>query len=170
MTEHTLVPYHLARLVLLIDAYSQAGGLAGLTKLAKLDFVLRYPNVLDRLLAVSNEAMPTNAAPSQDERQAVESQMIRWKYGPWDDRYYPLIGALLGTGLVTVVPGSVLTLRTTKEGSAAASRIREQPSWAVVDARCRLLRQHFNMTGNALRRLIYANLPELQETQFGRPI
>ena len=43
------------RLLLLIDAFTGATrSLEGRTKLAKLDFLLRYPNYLRRALAISS--------------------------------------------------------------------------------------------------------------------
>ena len=42
---------HLARILLLLNAFSKEddeGSIEGLTKLAKLDFLLRYPVMLDR--------------------------------------------------------------------------------------------------------------------------
>ena len=72
--------YHLARLLLLIDAFSGADHqLDGLTKLAKLDFLLRYPIFLERLLERRGLHWPEGAAPTLAERQAVESRMIRYK-------------------------------------------------------------------------------------------
>jgi hypothetical protein len=166
-----LASYHVARLLLLIDAYSRNGtGIAGLTKLAKLDFLLRYPTMLGRLLNARGLAWPEGSGPDANELSSVESQMIRWKYGPWDNLYYPLIGSLLSLELTAIQPASVLTLRSTTLGAEMASQLRGEDPWRAVDARCHLLHQHFNMTGNALRRLIYEELPEVRETQFGRPI
>jgi hypothetical protein len=165
------VAYHVARLLLLIDAYSVSGaGLAGLTKLAKLDFLLRYPTMLERLLAVRGEQPLGDIGPTAAELTAVETQMIRWKYGPWDDRYYSLIGALISLQLVEVTPGTMLTLRTTILGKEIASELRRHPSWTVTNGRCAILREHFNMSGNSLRNLIYAHLPAVLETPLGAPI
>lgn len=48
---------HLGRLLVLIDAFAGKAGdqkLEGLTKLAKLDFLLRYPAFLERAIRVSS--------------------------------------------------------------------------------------------------------------------
>ncbi len=163
--------YHVARLLLLIDAYSGGGaGLAGLTKLAKLDFLLRYPAMLERIAAAAGDTLQPDLAPTDTELTSVESQMIRWKYGPWDEHYYPLIGTMISLELIYVVEGSVLTLRTTDQGQEAAETIRSHPAWALTDRRCRLLRRRFTMSGNALRKLIYEHLPEVRTARFGAPI
>src|SRR5580698_8548027 len=83
--------YHQVRVLLLVDAVAATKGhqgkIDGLTKLAKLDFLLRYPAlapaVLDTLssddprlrLRVGEASGPADA----------EAPMIRYKYGPWDD-------------------------------------------------------------------------------------
>lgn len=75
--------YHLARLLLLLDAFTRKGGrLDGLTKIAKLDFLLRYPVFLERILVKRGLAWPSGLAPDANERLAVESRMVRYKYGP----------------------------------------------------------------------------------------
>jgi len=50
------VELHLARLLLLLDTFAQDArnpSIEGLTKLAKLDFLLRYPVMLERALLAS---------------------------------------------------------------------------------------------------------------------
>ena len=79
---------HEGRLLLLVSAFSpeaEVGGIAGLTKLAKLDFLLRYPVLLERALTARGRS--TRAVELQDfERSSVESRMVRYRFGPWDHR------------------------------------------------------------------------------------
>src|SRR5690349_10400694 len=91
-----------ARLLLLIDAFSAEGEhLQGRVKLAKLDFLLRYPRFFERAMkARGRKRIVTDA-----EDPAIEERMVRFRYGPWDPAYYSLIGRLLGRGLITTVPG-----------------------------------------------------------------
>ena len=91
---------HLARLLVLLGAATKRRRtsdkektIKGITKLAKLDFLLRYPNCLERALKVLNYD-PVEANVQDYERDSVESSMIRFKYGPWDDRYRRWIGLL----------------------------------------------------------------------------
>lgn len=91
--------YHEARILLLIDRFTAAKkGLNGLTKLAKLDFLLRYPAMLDRLLVDDSINWPQGTQPTSSERLAVESRMTRYKYGPgtsvttaFSDRWPPAV-------------------------------------------------------------------------------
>ena len=80
---------HLARLMLILRslaADSPETPLAGLTKLAKLDFLLRYPVFLERALQ-ARHANATNVKTEDYERLSVESAMVRYRFGPWDERY-----------------------------------------------------------------------------------
>ena len=81
-----LIEFHAARLLLLIalcgtkNAAEGTTRIEGLTKLAKLDFFVRYPDFFNR----------ASQALNADERSAttvVESSMVRHHYGPWDQRY-----------------------------------------------------------------------------------
>lgn len=156
--------YHSARLLMLIDSIaSRSGSLDGLTKLAKLDFLVRYPLMLRQLLTSDavdiSEIDGTDVLPSGN---TVESRMIRYKYGPWDNLYYPLIGALVSRGLVESTEGrGRLALRPTARGREVAAALRESSSWVGVAARCELVANYYNLSGNALKDRIYSDLPEV---------
>jgi hypothetical protein len=142
------------------------GKVDGLTKIAKLDFLLRYPTFLEQVAATRRLTVPREIAPSQAEQRAVESRMVRYKYGPWDDRYYPVLGRLIGSGLVDVLPGQGrLAVRVTEAGRTAASELRGL-GWEQTWQRARFLKQHFNRSGSVLKSLIYDELPEVVD----RPI
>ncbi|UGQ14866.1 hypothetical protein LO772_15590 [Yinghuangia sp. ASG 101] len=153
--------YHEARVLLLIARFTTArGSLAGLTKLAKLDFLLRYPVMLERLLPNGGRGWPAGAEPTDAERVAVESRMTRYKYGPWDQRYYGVLASLVARGLITVGSPGQAEFRVTERGAAAAASLEAAPQWAVVAARAKLLKKHFNRSGSALKNLIYDKLPD----------
>ncbi|WP_203980787.1 hypothetical protein [Planotetraspora silvatica] len=155
--------YHQARVLILINSFvrGQNKPFSGLTKLAKLDFLLRYPNFMERLLPNGQESWSEETRPTSMERQAVESRMIRYKYGPWDDRYYPILGALVGRRLAEYVPrSSGLAIRLTVDGRRLARALAAAPEWEIVAARAELLREHFNISGNRLKDMIYTYLPD----------
>ena len=153
--------YHVARVLLLVAAFSRTSKskLDGLTKLAKLDFLLRYPVYLERLLDKREKPLLTHLRPSPEERQGLESAMIRYKYGPWDDRYYPVVGRLIGTGLATPVPGrGAVALRATEHGQAVAAELASE-NWAVIAGRAAALKSGLDLSGATLQRLIYDSFP-----------
>jgi hypothetical protein len=156
------IPYHAARVLVLVDAMTSTGGkVDGLTKIAKLDFLLRYPTFLEQLASARGVNVPIDIASSLSEQRAVESRMVRYKYGPWDDSYYPVLGRLIGVGLIDALPGEGrLAVRVTDAGRAAADELRTL-GWEQTWQRARFLKRHFNRSGSALKAMIYDELPEV---------
>lgn len=163
--------YHQIRVLLLVTAVAaepeHSRKLDGLTKLAKLDFFVRYPALAsvvldelgaDRRLHLSDEDVlnPT----------VVQDPMTRYKYGPWDDRYYPVIGALVSRGLLkygTGRKGSV-SLIPTAPGKALAADLSKDPVWSDVADRCAAVAEASRgMSGNALKERIYERLATLMD-------
>jgi hypothetical protein len=164
--------YHVARVLVLVAAFSPTSRsrLDGLTKIAKLDFLLRYPVYLERLMEARETPLPPALRPSLEERQGLESAMIRYKYGPWDDRYYPVIGRLVGQGLVEPVEGrGAVALRATADGKRVATEL-SRNHWGVVDGRAKFLKRHLDLTGSTLQHLIYEAFPEVLDRPWRDPI
>lgn len=164
--------YHQARVLLLVKAVAADPGharkLDGLTKLAKLDFLVRYPAlasvVLDELagdeprMHVSEDDV---AAPTE-----VEDPMTRYKYGPWDDRYYPVVGALVSRGLLKYLKGrrGSVALSATPAGRRFADDLTEDPLWREIADRCEAVAgASAGLTGNALKERIYDRLADLMD-------
>jgi hypothetical protein len=161
--------YHEARVLLLVDAFSTGTrGLEGLTKLAKLDFFLRYPGYLDRLLRIEQRAWPEDSPPSSEELASTDDAMIRYKYGPWDDRYYVIISRLLARDLIQPTGGGGrVNLRTTELGAHLARDLAALPMWKMTAVRVQFLRKLFaNATGNSLRKRIYRLFPEAMDRPY----
>ncbi len=166
------ISYHAARVLLLVDSFSKGtnGKIDGLTKIAKLDFLLRYPIFLERLLVIRGLAWEPGTEPTTAERNSVESRMARYKFGPWDDRYYTIIGVLLGKGLVEPVKGKGrVSLRITEAGKEVAKSLRES-DWKREHERCRLLCKHFNRTGSSLMKTIYKEFELELDVRLGEDI
>ncbi|MDV9168855.1 hypothetical protein R6V09_01695 [Streptomyces sp. W16] len=166
--------YHQARVLLLVNAVSKEPGharkLDGLTKLAKLDFLLRYPALAPIVLEQLSESDPRlNLSPEEIEAPTeVEAPMVRYKYGPWDDRYYAIIGALVGRGLLRYTKGrkGSVALATTKEGRRLAEDMGKVRDWKALAERSEAIASASSgMTGNAIKDLVYEKL----ETLMDRP-
>lgn len=165
--------YHAARILILLFALAPRGGkVRGLTKLVKLDFLLRYPQFLERLLSAEGEGWPSGLEPTHSESLAVEAPMIRYKYGPWDDRYYPIVGYLVGTGLADVrYESGTMVVALTKEGRRLARQLSDDPVWRVTAGRAGLINRLFgDLTGNAIRERIYVEFPEMIDTPIREEI
>jgi hypothetical protein len=164
--------YHVARVLILVTAFSRGtkGSLDGLTKLAKLDFLLRYPSYLERVLDERYKPLLAGLRPSPHERLALESVMIRYKYGPWDSRYYPVIGRLIGQGLVEPVDGrGAVALRATDAGREAVKAL-SPAGWEVVIGRAAALKRGLDLSGASLQKLIYKSFPEAVDRPWRSPI
>lgn len=164
---------HMARLLLLLNAYAGSEGsgtVDGLTKLAKLDFLLRYPVYLERALK-ARRASPEDAHVAEHERLSIESRMVRFRYGPWDHRYRRFINILVARGLAQVISdGRTIKVGLTSAGVNAAILLAADESFRDMSQRARLLRRHFNMRATELMRFIYLTFPELETLSFNEEI
>ncbi len=155
---------HTARLLVLLNAFAGSNGtdsIEGLTKLAKLDFLLRYPVMLDR--ALTAKGRPVREVQLEDyERHSVESEMVRYRFGPWDHRYRLFLNILVAKELVLVsVEGRKVVIALTPEGRRVAHQLAEQPVFEPYARRATLLKRHFDMTATHLMQFIYATFPEV---------
>jgi hypothetical protein len=163
---------HLGRLLILVDVFAGRRGdqtIDGITKLAKLDFLLRYPSYLERALLARNA--PEAAAHVEDfERNSVEARMVRYKFGPWDHRYRRFLNVLVGKGFVEVRDGRPVVIRLTPKGREAAENLLVQAEYKSVQHRASLLKQHLNLGGRNLMEFIYQTFPEVASLRLGETI
>lgn len=164
---------HMARLLMLLEAHSGRSNrpVEGVTKLAKLDFLLRYPNCLERALVAKDK--PTELAHIQDfEKTTIESKMVRFRYGPWDHRYRRWIALLVGKRLLHVgVEGRTVKLWLTDAGHAAAQSLGESVELEDLSGRAKLVARTFgSMSGSALKDFVYEIFPEITNMRWGDPI
>lgn len=164
---------HMARLLMLLDAHAGKSNkpVEGVTKLAKLDFLLRYPNCLERALVA--RSVQTSSAYIQDfERTTIESKMVRFRYGPWDHRYRRWIALLVGKGLLHAgVEGRTVKLWLTDAGHSTAQALGDSPELEDLSGRAKLVAKTFGtMSGTALKDFVYATFPEITTMRWGDPI
>ncbi|XKK39961.1 hypothetical protein HFP72_03925 [Nocardiopsis sp. ARC36] len=165
--------YHELRILLLLWSVAEVPGstgqVDGLSQLAKLDFLVRYPlfaaQVLDRLDPHDHRLHRENA-----DARAVESPMRRHRYGPWDERYYTVVGALLGRELL--LRGSEgrgrMTLRPSLRGIEVARQAANTHAWATVFDRCQAVAEAaYGLSGNRIAGLIQERLSLHEEHNFG---
>ena len=165
---------HLARVLLLMAAYSGKKSdkpLEGFTKLAKLDFLLRYPNCLERALQAEHHSV--EPAHIQDfERTTIESKMIRFRYGPWDHRYRRWVGLLVARGLAEVsVKGRTVLLRLTSKGQDISAALADSEALGELAERANLVVRSFGRKrGTQLKNFIYEVFPEITGMRWGEEI
>jgi len=163
---------HMARLLMLLKAHAKRSNrpVEGITKVAKLDFLLRYPNSLQRAL-VAREKDVVGANIQDYERTTIESKMVRFRYGPWDHRYRRWIALLVAKGLVHVgVEGRTVKLWLTEAGHAVAANIANGTDLENLASRARLVASEFgDMSGSALKEFVYKTFPEITNMRWGDP-
>jgi len=164
---------HKSRLLLLLLAFAgdkNDGEVDGITKLAKLDFLLRYPTMLKRALEARG-ASTRDISVEKHELYSVESEMVRYRFGPWDHRYRFYLNLLVGEGLIKVVSeGRKVVISLTPEGFAFATRIRENSLMNIYYRRASVLKRHFNLTSSNLMKFIYETFPEIVSLNSGKRI
>lgn len=160
-----------ARVLLLIDGFSRtaSGGprtLEGRIKLAKLDFLLRYPGYLRRVLA--RHAGAADDPTLEADEAPLDERMVRYRYGPWDPSYYAILGSLIGRGLVQTRPLAGrrgLGYGTTVAGAALAAQLAQDGAFESVLGRVALLREHLDKSGNTLKKYLY-EFPEIADAPW----
>jgi len=160
-----------ARLLLLIDEFSRNARrsryLEGRVKLAKLDFLLRYPHHLKTVLAAHGASVEEVSGIEEDEGP-LDSRMMRYRYGPWDPAYYAILGSLIGRGLVEVLPlpGSTgFGYHTSELGAKVAADLSSDESFAGIRERLTLVKKYLDKSGNTLKAYVY-ELPEVADATW----
>ncbi|MEA9861305.1 hypothetical protein ABFU27_17190 [Xanthomonas campestris pv. raphani] len=164
---------HVARLLLLLRAQSgeKKKPLDGLTKLAKLDFLLRYPNSLERALVAEGRDRD-EAQIDEFERTTIESKMIRFRYGPWDHRYRRWVALMVARGLaVAWVKGKTVNIALTDDGISTADQLLASSAMKPLFGRAALISRYFgSKSGTALKNFVYETFPELTDMKWGEDI
>jgi hypothetical protein len=155
--------FHAARLLLLIYLCGEEPGpyIEGRTKFAKLDFFVRYPGFLERAHAALVDAVDDEAAFLARDPSEVEAPMIRYRYGPWDQRYRQFLAFLVSRDLVTVTSHRVERVKLKAAGKRTAQRLAEARQFQPLARRCQAMRGNLaTMTGTELKNLIYDLFPD----------
>lgn len=164
---------HIGRLLILIYAFAGKKGdkrIEGLTKLAKLDFLLRYPVYLERALTAKNKSIK-NINVLDHERKSVESSMVRYRYGPWDFRYRRFLNLLIAKGLVAInIKGVTIEIGLTPKGFQTVKTLAGSEPFIDLVNRSKILKSHFDYKGTHLMRFIYETFPEITTLKIGEEI
>ena len=145
-----ILEFHAARLLLLFRLCGTKDRIEGLTKMAKLDFFVRYPQFFERVSAHLRKE-------SVSRPRTVESSMVRHHYGPWDKRYYHVLAYLEGKGLITVTKrGPAFVFELTPLGKQTADAMKEKEVFRALAAQMKSVKKALGpMSGTALKNIIY---------------
>lgn len=171
--------FHLGRLLLLLGSAdarkstltTKAKAVEGITKLAKLDFLLRYPTCLERALAeLGLDGSDANVQPR--ERRSIEAKMVRFRYGPWDSRYRRWLGLLAARGLVTLgLQGNTVQIGLSDAGRTLAAQFRDDPLFEGLAHRADVIMKAVGpMRATQLKDFVYEAIPEIVDMKWGEEI
>lgn len=169
-----------ARLLLLLKAAAgkeeTAKPLEGIMKLAKMDFLLRYPNMLVRALYVIGEskksALAAAAAIPEEDRDTIEARMIRFRFGPWDPRYRRWLSILVAKQLAIVYrEGRTVKIQLSRKGMALAERLAEAEAFKPLAERAKVVNSAVgNMPSSKITAFVYRIAPEIINMKWGNTI
>jgi hypothetical protein len=161
-----IIEFHAARLLLLFNICGVKGCIEGLTKMAKLDFFVRYPHFFERIAEKLNEKV---ISPLRD----VESSMIRYHYGPWDKRYYQVLSYLKSRELIDVYKdGKTYVFCLTELGKKTSKDVSQQECFEDLCQQMKKVKKVLgNKTGSTLKKMVYETFGrEVAELSFGEVI
>lgn len=165
--------FHVARLLLLLKAAAGRSDkpVPGIMKLAKMDFLLRYPNCLVRVLNALGKKQAAQSIP-EEERNTIEAKMIRFRFGPWDKRYRRWIGLLVSKGLANAyLDGRTVHIKLTDAGKAIAERFAALKEFEPLAIRSRLVATNVgSYSATKLKDFIYEVFPEIVDMRWGKDI
>ena len=145
-------------------------------KLAKMDFLLRYPNVLARALevlsATKKRAKKLAESLSEEQKDTIEGKMIRFRYGPWDRRYRRWLAVLVAKNLVEVTKeGRTIKIQLSFRGDEVAKRLGEKAEFTDLVTRADMVRVAVgDMTATKVKNFIYEIAPEIVTMKWGDSI
>lgn len=146
-----ILEFHAGRLLLLLSTCGgSTGTINGLTKMAKLDFFVRYPDFFTAALAEGQQRKSVRT-------DAVEAAMVRHHYGPWDKRYYHILAYLESRRLIKIVmTGKTRRIGLTGMGKSAARKLLNSEAFSKMILHMRGVNEALGgKTGNELKTMIY---------------
>lgn len=145
-----VLEFHAARLLMLLHLCGVSDRIDGLTKLAKLDFFVRYPQFFDAI----SKKLGISEAPAT---ASVESSMLRFHYGPWDKRYYHVLAYLKSKDLIAVTrEGNAFRFLLTDRGKSVSKRLEKNPEFGTLAEQMKRVKKVLgHRSGSALKSLIY---------------
>lgn len=164
----------ISRLLILFDSYSQKRNddyIVGTTKVVKLDFFLRYPTILEKALRTKKQTVRSINV-KEFERNLVESTMIRYKFGPWDDRYWSILSTMESLGVIEIAKvNGVTSFKITETGKDIVSQLNNFEVFDDYFKRSSIVNSNFGrLTAKWLVKKVYELRPELRTMKFGEEI
>jgi hypothetical protein len=118
--------------------------------------------VLEHVLRQRRADMPLATMPTAIEQAAADGMPLRFQFGPWDTRYYPVLARLVGWTLVVRQHTNTRpTFRVTQTGHDTSERLNGL-GWDRDRLRARLIARHARLSGETLGKLIAVAIDDLE--------
>ena len=113
-----------------------------------------------------------NVAIPEEDLDTVEAKMIRFRYGPWDNRYRRWLGVLAAKGLVTIgIQGRTVRVAVTKQGRDLARSLAARAEYDGLAQRSQVIASCLgHMGATTLKDFVYKTFPELNAMKWGESI
>ena len=167
---------HLSRILILLNVFAGRDGsksIDGITKLAKLDFFLRYPVYLKK--ALKNRKITKKDLQKFEikeyEENSIESKMVRFRYGPWDFRYNKYINQLIAKALIEIKrEGKMTKFFLTLNGFEISKKLASDKNLLDFEKRAKFLKKYLDLSAPHLMNFVYRTFPEIGNLKFGEKI
>lgn len=168
------IPYHATRLLLLMLLAGKPQNkpkIEGRIKLVKLDFFVRYPQFLEKAVHIlSANKYLEKIEHVLEKGPTVESHMIRYKYGPWDRRYYMVLAYLSGKALIDIQSKDGVDIYSlTDNGYWLVDDLIKLPEFETIIECCQIVGNLFgSQSGGQIKDFIYRHYPEVVRTPYNQ--
>lgn len=168
------IEINLTRILILLNIFSQSDSkklFRGLTKLVKLDFLLRYPLNLERAVNYDRKRK-IDCYIKEYEKYNVESKMIRYLYGPWDPKYRNYLNTLIAKKLISIEKmGNTFVINLTQNGLRVSNMLLIMPELEDYKNRSIILYNKFkDYNSTRIKNYIYKIFPEISTLDLGDEI
>lgn len=108
----------------------------------------------------------------EEEKNNVETRMIRYRYGPWDNLYYQILIYLISKDLIYIeIQKEVELFGLTDTGKQIVESLSNSRVFEQTILRAKVLKKIFpRWSGSSVKNFIYENFPEIVSLPLGQEI
>ncbi|MGB8265454.1 MAG: hypothetical protein WCE44_03965 [Candidatus Velthaea sp.] len=154
---------HRARILILLQACKDAPieGALDLVRLVYLDYFLRYPSSLEKLLTARGKSV-RRLKIEDFERDSLSARFGALRVQPWDLNYRRWLAAEYAAGRIEarLVDADVFSITLTPKGVTAAASLRLSELFEVDYTRATMIARHLDLRTVTLAKVINQTLPE----------
>lgn len=162
---------NIVRMLILLDTFAgrgKNGKVQGITKLAILDFLLKYPAALDKVLEKQeregNKAINKKRVILQSyEINSIDARMMKFNFAPWDLKYRRIVSILKAKDLIQIdIEGKKVVLGISNKGIDISRKLSDFNNYEYMAVRSKIIKTVFgNWSQRKLIDMMYLTFPEI---------